>query len=72
MNRVQRKISREIKKRIDQAIDKYYEGAEITQLENGRSLIKVDTEALIQLVEDTARHRVKKQVIKDFKEQGIL
>lgn len=72
MNRVQRKISREIKKRIDQAIDKYYEGAEITQLENGGSLIKVDTEVLIQLVEDTARHRVKKQVIKDFKEQGIL
>lgn len=72
MNKIQRKISREVNKKIDKAIDKYYENAKIIKLENGESVIEGNPEALMQLLKDTTRHRLKREVIKEFKEQGII
>lgn len=72
MNRVQRKISKEVNKRIDKAIDNYFSCVDSIKLENGSTLIQADPYALEKLVTDTTRHRIKRQVIKEFKEQGIL
>lgn len=72
MNKVQRKISREVNKRIEKTIEKYYENVKTIKLESGAVLIETDPEILRKLLIDTTRHRVKRQVIKDFKEQNII
>lgn len=72
MNRVQRKISKEVNKRIEKAIDNYYCCVNFLELENGSTLIQVDPYALEKLVTETTRHRIKRQVVKEFKEQGLI
>lgn len=72
MNRIQRKINKEVNKRIEKAIDNYYNCVNFIKLESGSTLVQADTDKLEKLVIETARHRIKRQVIKDFKEQGLL
>lgn len=72
MNKIQKKISKEVKRRDDAIWNEFYSKTEKTQLENGTTLYKYNKDLLEWVFDASNRYRIKKQVIKEFKEQGIL
>lgn len=71
MNKFQKKISKEVKKRDNAIWDEFYRKSKKTQLEKG-VLYTYDMDLLDWVFDASNRYRIKKQVIKDFKAQGIL
>lgn len=72
MNKFQKKVNKEVKRRDNAIWDEYYRKSEKTQLKNGGVLYKYDMDLLNWVFDASNRYRIKKQVIKDFKAQGIF
>lgn len=72
MNKFQKKVNKEVKRRDNAIWDEFYRKSEKTQLKNGGVLYKYDMDLLNWVFDASNRYRIKKQVIKDFKAQGIF
>lgn len=72
MNKFQKKVNKEVKRRDNAIWDEFYRKSEKTQLKNGGVLYKYDMDLLNWVFDASNRYHIKKQVIKDFKVQGIF